>query len=155
MPSVPQLLPTRIYTKKSTKDTAPTFLSSFRSFFTSSWINVLLIFVPLGIVAEFVHFPKLAIFILNFLAIIPLAKLLGFATEELAFRVGETLGALLNATFGNAVELILSVIALTKGLIRVVQASILGSILSNLLLVLFAIVNICLRFWACVFFSED
>jgi len=70
------------------------------------------------------------------LAIIPLAALLSFATEELALIVGETLGGLLNATFGNAVELIVSVVALTKGEIRIVQASMLGSILSNILLVL-------------------
>jgi len=62
--------------------------------------------------------------------------MLGDATEEIAIRTGQTIGGLLNATFGNAVELILGIIALTKGLIRVVQASLLGSILSNLLLVL-------------------
>ncbi|ORE11623.1 calcium/proton exchanger [Rhizopus microsporus var. microsporus] len=70
------------------------------------------------------------------MAIIPLAKLLGFATEEIALRSGSVVGSLLNATFGNAVELILGMIALKEGLIRVVQASILGSILSNILLVL-------------------
>ncbi|CAO3657812.1 unnamed protein product [Umbelopsis ramanniana] len=75
-------------------------------------------------------------FIFNFIAIVPLAKLLGFATEDLSLRVGEVLGGLLNATFGNAVELIVSIIALVEGLITVVQASMLGSILSNLLLVL-------------------
>lgn len=85
----------------------------------------------------------------------PLAALLGFATEELAIRVGQTLGGLLNATFGNAVEvghvfksysepmadqvtfqLIIAILALTKGELRIVQASMLGSILSNCLLVL-------------------
>ncbi|KAI8967281.1 calcium/proton exchanger [Mycotypha africana] len=76
------------------------------------------------------------VFTLNFIAIIPLAKLLGFSTEEIALRSGSTIGALLNATFGNAVELILGAIALKEGLIRVVQASVLGSILSNILLVL-------------------
>ncbi|KAI7884294.1 calcium/proton exchanger [Lichtheimia hyalospora FSU 10163] len=70
------------------------------------------------------------------MAIMPLAKLLGFATEELAMMSGPTIGALLNATFGNVVELILGVIALKDGLIRVVQASVMGSILSNILLVL-------------------
>ncbi|GAB5591078.1 hypothetical protein Unana1_05978 [Umbelopsis nana] len=76
------------------------------------------------------------VFSLNFLAIIPLAKLLGLATEELSIRTGSAVGALLNSTFGNAVELILGFIALEKGYIRVVQASVLGSILSNILLVL-------------------
>ncbi|CAG8816785.1 12247_t:CDS:2, partial [Racocetra persica] len=57
--------------------------------------------------------------------IIPLAKLLGFATEEIAYTVGEAVGGLLNATFGNAVELIIAIVALAKGQIRVVQASVL------------------------------
>jgi Ca2+:H+ antiporter len=76
------------------------------------------------------------VFTLNFLAIIPLAAVLSFATEEIAHRLGETLGGLVNATFGNAVELIVSVVALRAGEIEVVQASMLGSILSNLLLVM-------------------
>jgi Ca2+:H+ antiporter len=76
------------------------------------------------------------VFSLNFLAIIPLAAVLSFATEEIASRLGETLGGLVNATFGNAVELIVSIVALRAGEIEVVQASMLGSILSNLLLVL-------------------
>ena len=75
-------------------------------------------------------------FVLNFLAIVPLAGLLAFATEELAAKLGQTIGGLLNATFGNAVELIVSIIALRQGQIRIVQASMLGSILSNILLVL-------------------
>jgi Ca2+:H+ antiporter len=68
--------------------------------------------------------------------VIPLAKLLGFATEELALRTSQTIGGLLNATFGNAVELIIGIVSLKDGLINVVQASILGSILGNLLLIL-------------------
>ncbi|KAG0644398.1 Sodium/calcium exchanger protein-domain-containing protein [Tuber brumale] len=102
----------------------------------SNYVNTLLIFVPLGIVAGAMKWNSTAIFVMNFLAIIPLAALLSFATEELALMVGETLGGLLNATFGNAVELIVSIVALTKGEIRIVQASMLGSILSNILLVL-------------------
>eukprot|EP00913_Durusdinium_trenchii_P004696 g4361.t1 len=77
-----------------------------------------------------------AIFSLNFLAILPMAKILGMATEELSDSVGETLGGLLNASFGNAVEMLLSAFALRKGLVTVVQGSLLGSVLSNLLLVL-------------------
>ncbi|KAG0342705.1 hypothetical protein BG004_005606 [Podila humilis] len=99
-------------------------------------INILLIFIPLGILSEHLHWSDAMTFSLNFIAIIPLAKLLGYATEELAMRLGENLGALLNASFGNAVELILSIIALKEGKIDVVQASVLGSVLSNLLLVL-------------------
>lgn len=101
-----------------------------------NYVNVLLVFVPLGVLAELLTWSPVARFTLNFLAIIPLASLLSFATEELALQVGESLGGLLNASFGNAVELIVSVIALTKGELRIVQASMLGSILSNILLVL-------------------
>ncbi|KAL2015451.1 hypothetical protein VTK56DRAFT_5413 [Thermocarpiscus australiensis] len=102
----------------------------------SSWINLLLIFVPLGVVAGKLEWSAPWVFSLNFLAIIPLAAVLSFATEEIATRLGETLGGLVNATFGNAVELIVSIVALHAGEIEVVQASMLGSILSNLLLVL-------------------
>jgi len=77
-----------------------------RVILTSNYVNILLFFVPLGIIAGELGWPSTAVFVLNFLAIIPLAALLSFATEELALEVGETLGGLMNATFGNAVELI-------------------------------------------------
>lgn len=102
----------------------------------SSPVNYFLVFVPLGILAEYLKWSANAVFWLNFLAIVPLASLLAFATEELSENVGQTIGGLLNATFGNAVELIVSIIALKDNQIRIVQASMLGSILSNLLLVL-------------------
>lgn len=102
----------------------------------SSPVNVLLVFVPFGIVAGILGWGAVAIFTLNFFAIIPLAAVLSFATEEISVRLGESMGGLLNATFGNAVELIVSIVALRQGQIEVVQASMLGSILSNLLLVL-------------------
>ena len=70
------------------------------------------------------------------LAILPLAGLLGEATEQVALHTNDTLGGLLNATFGNATELIVSLCAIREGLLRVVQLSLLGSVLSNLLLVL-------------------
>ena len=69
-------------------------------------VNLLLIFVPLGIIAGNVGWNPSVVFVMNFLAIIPLAALLSFATEEVSVKVGQTLGGLLNATFGNAVELI-------------------------------------------------
>ncbi|KAL8905395.1 MAG: hypothetical protein Q9171_006680 [Xanthocarpia ochracea] len=103
---------------------------------TSNPVNVLLVFVPLGIAFGASHGNPTVVFILNFLAIIPLASLLSFATEELSVKLGQTLGGLMNATFGNAVELIVSIVALKNGEIRIVQASMLGSILSNILLVL-------------------
>jgi len=76
------------------------------------------------------------IFVFSFLSIIPLAKLLAFATDELSLRVGQTLAGLLNATLGNAVELIVSILALVKCELQIVSSSLVGSILSNLLLVL-------------------
>ncbi|KAJ2515069.1 hypothetical protein H4217_005402 [Coemansia sp. RSA 1939] len=101
----------------------------------ASWINVLLVLVPVGIASHPAHFPDVAVFIINFFAIIPLAKLLGYATEQLALHLGDAVGGLLNATFGNAVELLVGILALVKGEIEIVQTSLVGSILSNLLLV--------------------
>lgn len=74
----------------------------------SNYVNVLLVFVPLGIIAGAGNWNPTVTFILNFIAIIPLAALLSFATEELSAKLGQTLGGLMNATFGNAVELIVS-----------------------------------------------
>jgi Ca2+:H+ antiporter len=74
----------------------------------SNYVNVLLVFVPIGIVAGVVGWNPTTVFILNFFAIIPLAAVLSFATEEISMKLGQTLGGLLNATFGNAVELIVS-----------------------------------------------
>ncbi|KAK5107851.1 hypothetical protein LTR62_000611 [Meristemomyces frigidus] len=101
-----------------------------------SWINVLLVFVPIGIVMKAAGLNDSLIFAMNAVAIVPLAGLLAFATESVAARMGDTLGALLNVSFGNAVELIIFIIALVKHEIRIVQASLLGSILANLLLIL-------------------
>jgi Ca2+:H+ antiporter len=103
---------------------------------THSWLNVLLVLVPIGIAAELAHLPPAAIFAINAVAVIPLAGLLTHATETVALQLGDTLGALLNVSFGNAVELIIFIIALVKNEIRIVQASVLGSILANLLLIL-------------------
>ncbi|KAF2737082.1 vacuolar calcium ion transporter-like protein /H(+) exchanger [Polyplosphaeria fusca] len=103
---------------------------------TSNYVNVLLIVVPFGIIAGALGWNPSVVFVLNFISIIPLAALLSFATEELSAKLGQTLGGLMNATFGNAVELIVSIVALNQGEIRIVQSSMLGSILSNILLVL-------------------
>jgi Ca2+:H+ antiporter len=74
----------------------------------TNYVNVLLVFVPVGILAGVLDWSPAMQFIFNFIAIIPLAALLAFATEELAVPLGQTIGGLLNATFGNAVELIVS-----------------------------------------------
>jgi Ca2+:H+ antiporter len=97
---------------------------------------VLLLFVPAAIGAELLHAAPVMVFGLAALAIVPLSGFLGRATEEIAAHTGPTLGGLLNATLGNLAELIIAVLALRAGLIDLVKASITGSILGNLLLVL-------------------
>ncbi|CDJ69244.1 manganese resistance 1 protein, putative [Eimeria necatrix] len=98
--------------------------------------QLLLLFAPLGLWSRLGGLPTLCVFSFNFAALIPLSALLGAFTEELSLHTGEITGGLLNATFGNAVEMILSVQALRIGLLEVVKGTLLGSILSNLLLVL-------------------
>ncbi|KAJ3797593.1 Sodium/calcium exchanger protein-domain-containing protein [Lentinula aff. detonsa] len=115
---------------------SPTMFQSFRSILCSSWINLLLLCIPVSWVLNFATDNDTLIFVFSFLAIIPLAKLLAFATDELSMRVGQTLAGLLNATLGNAVELIVAIIALTQCKLHIVQSSLIGSMLSNLLLVL-------------------
>ncbi|EWZ78587.1 Ca2+:H+ antiporter [Fusarium oxysporum f. sp. lycopersici MN25] len=121
--------------------------------FMLDYVNFLLVMVPLGIIAGKLEWSSTSVFTINFLAIIPLAAVLSFATEQISIKLGETLGGLLNATFGNAVEFIVRSsqalpclqrltislgehCALQRNEIELVQASILGSILSNLLLVM-------------------
>jgi Ca2+:H+ antiporter len=101
-------------------------------------LDWLLVFVPVALALRFVPAWRnpTALFICSALAIIPVAGWIGHATEALSARVGEGLGGLLNATFGNAAELIIGGIALSKGLTSVVKASITGSIIGNILLVL-------------------
>ncbi len=100
-------------------------------------LNWLLIFVPLAIGFQFLKPDAHSIiFITACLAIVPLAGWLGRATEQLAHHTGEGVGGLLNATFGNAAELIIAILALRKGLYPVVKASLTGSIIGNILLVL-------------------
>ena len=100
-------------------------------------LNWFLVFVPVVLVLEYTR-PELhiAIFFTACAAIIPLAGWMGRATEHLAEKTGEGIGGLLNATFGNAAELIIAIVALQRGMIGVVKASITGSILGNVLLVL-------------------
>jgi hypothetical protein len=91
---------------------------------------------PLALLAVHLKWSDTWIFWLTFTTILPLAAILGDFTEELALHTNETIGGLINASFGNAVEVVVAINALMAGQIRVVQASLLGSIFSNLLLVL-------------------
>ena len=97
---------------------------------------VLLVFIPVSIAAHFLEWGETVVFITAALGIVPLASYMGTATEEIAVVTGPNIGGLLNATFGNATELILAFIALKAGLVGVVKATITGSIVSNLLLVM-------------------
>ncbi|EKV05766.1 hypothetical protein PDIG_71950 [Penicillium digitatum PHI26] len=97
--------------------------------------NLLLPFVFLGLIAGSQGWGDSISFVFNFLAILPLAALLSFATEELAKSVGHTIGGLINATFGNAVEMIVGITAVRQGEISIVQSSMVGSILSGNLLI--------------------
>lgn len=99
-------------------------------------LKAMLVFVVIAPVAHFMHAGALTIFLCSALAIIPLAGLMGEATEQLASRLGAGIGGLLNATFGNAAELIIALVALQRGYHEVVKASLTGSIIGNTLLVL-------------------
>lgn len=100
------------------------------------WLNVLLVFLPIAAFLEFTGGNPTLIFVSAALAILPLAGIMGQATEQLAARSGSAVGGLLNATFGNATELIIAFFALQAGKLEVVKASLIGSILGNLLLVM-------------------
>lgn len=111
-------------------------LTAIKNLLFGSRLNILLFFAPFAIWSYVAHWNDTWIFTLNFIVMIPLANVLGEATEALAIHTGETIGGLVNATFGNAVEVVVAVLALSKGEIAVVQSSLIGSVLSNLLLVL-------------------
>ncbi len=109
---------------------------------TKQWLGLgnlmlaLALFIPVAIVLELTHANPVLLFVVAAVGVVPLAGMIGQATEALAEKVGQRMGGLLNATLGNAAELIISLVALRAGLVSLVLASITGSILGNLLLVL-------------------
>ncbi|KAK1276767.1 Vacuolar cation/proton exchanger 5 [Acorus gramineus] len=111
-------------------------LRSMKIVIFSNKLNLLMPFGPLAIAIHKTTGHHGWVFFLSLLGITPLAERLGYTTEQLAFFTGAMIGGLLNATFGNMTELIISIYALKHGMLRVVQQSLLGSILSNMLLVL-------------------
>ena len=118
-------------------DDHPTVPRSALSNFLRSPMNWLLILIPLTIVVEkFVHVRAPVLFFMAALAILPIAGLIVHSTEQLAVRTGDAVGGLLNATFGNAPELIIALVALKAGYLDMVRASLVGAILANLLLAL-------------------
>src|SRR5919202_2518887 len=105
-------------------------------FFGPGWPYLLVPFIPLAVALDLAGASDAAVFGTSALGIIPTAALMGRATEELAVRSGPGIGGLLNVTFGNAPELIIAFFALERGLQEVVKASLIGSVLGNILLVL-------------------
>jgi Ca2+:H+ antiporter len=97
-------------------------------------INWLFAFIPVSLALEYAHVPEPVLFFSAALAIVPIARLIVISTEQLSTRTGDAVGGLLNATFGNAPELIISLVALNAGYYEMVRASIIGSILANLML---------------------
>ncbi len=99
-------------------------------------LSVMLIFIPVSIALDLMHVDPILIFLSAALAIVPIAGFMGKATEEISKQVGAGIGGLLNATFGNATELIIAFFAIQAGLFEVVKASITGAIIGNLLLIM-------------------
>ncbi len=112
--------------------------TGLRALLSSSegWPYLLVPFIPIAILIDVLHVSPVVIFFCSALGVIPTAALMGRATEELAARSGPGIGGLLNVTFGNAPELIIALFALGKGLDEVVKASLVGSVIGNILLVL-------------------
>jgi Ca2+:H+ antiporter len=107
--------------------------AQIRHTFTSSWLNVLLIAAPVSWWLAWSHVSPRWLFVVAALSLVPAAGLIGAATDQLAERAGPTLGGFLNATFGNAAELIIAITALRAHHTAIVKASITGSIIGNLL----------------------
>lgn len=111
-------------------------MKSILNFFRERPINYMLLALPVALLAEVMHWGEITIFAFTAIAIIPLAGLIGESTESLTVYTGPRLGGLLNATLGNAAELIITIVAIREGLLELVKASITGSILGNILLVM-------------------
>lgn len=111
-------------------------MKNVTAFFKQNPLNILLLILPVALVGQLAHWPPLSLFFLSAVGVIPLAGLIGSATGVLAERTGPKIGGLLNATLGNAAELIITLVAVQAGLLELVKASITGSILGNLLMVM-------------------
>jgi len=103
---------------------------------TNKFLASFLIFIPFGFLSYFLDWPKWLVFTCNFFSILPMAWLIGKTTEDLASHTGEILGGLINASFGNIVEMLLCIAGIQQGELQVVKCTLVGSILSNLLLVM-------------------
>ena len=114
------------------------WLRTLHDIFLTSWMNVLLLCIPVAIIVDLVHAPPAVIFVFSLLSLCPLAERIAFVTDEMAKYTNDTFGGLMSATMGNVTELIVSLVAITQGgsLLIVTQLSLVGSIVSNILLVL-------------------
>lgn len=113
------------------------FKEVIRTIVMTSKLNVLLVFVPIGIAFNFLPgMPAVLVFACNTISLVPLSSLLAYATECIASELGDTIGALINISLGNLIELITLFVALKDGKVHIVQAALVGSILVNLLMVL-------------------
>jgi len=101
----------------------------------SSIVFFLLAFAPAALILDFMDVNHILLFVVAAVALVPLAKLIGDSTEHLSFHYGPTAGSLLNVTFGNATEIIIAILAINSGLFGLVKASIIGSVLGNILLI--------------------
>ncbi|KAF8995975.1 Sodium/calcium exchanger protein-domain-containing protein [Cyathus striatus] len=114
----------------------PTYIQSFKAAIKYSPLNFCLLFIPVSWALHFTHQSPTLIFVFSALGILPLAALLGLGTEQIALRTSQSVGGLLNATLGNVIEMIIAGIALKECELELVQSSLLGGLISNLLLVL-------------------
>ena len=122
--------------RNAASHTQATLVEDISTVLRSSYINVLVVFVPFGLISGALEWSPQTQFITNFFALMPLASLLSYGTEELSKTAGKAWGSLLNVTFGNATELIIGIVALRNGQVGLIQTTMLGSILSSLLFVM-------------------
>ncbi|ESK84739.1 calcium ion transporter [Moniliophthora roreri MCA 2997] len=125
-----------LFTAKKPLGPTPSYLQSAKAAVAYTPLNICLLFIPVSWALHYTHQSPTITFVFSCLGIIPLAALLGFGTEQIALRTSSSVGGLLNATLGNVVEMIIAGIALKKCELGLVQSSLLGGLLSNLLLVL-------------------
>ena len=114
------------------------WLRTLHDIFLTSWMNLLLLCIPVAIIVDLAHAPPAAVFVFSLLSLCPLAERIAFVTDEMAKYTNDTFGGLMSATMGNVTELIVSIVAIIKGgsLLIVTQLSLVGSVVSNILLVL-------------------
>lgn len=120
------------------EDVPPSHFHSIITYatFLNNYMNVLLLFIPVGLITGALGAPRAVVFVSNFISLIQLAAVIDLATEDLVLSAGAVLGGLLSIIANNPVEMIVSIVAVTRGQLRVVQGSLIGSILSYSLLVL-------------------